>query len=305
MLKPYFELPRVVHILCAGSFVNRVGSIDKALDSCPYQQIDGYLLVGRSEGGWEALLNIVLALDQLDREALTRMLDRCADMQQEQTSDLELFVELLSEEASLAEDIAAERESRRAKLGYVEPRAAKAFLRGCSRAYAQDRDPITKRYFEGLAVELRTPVAPHALPGPLPSEGLASSAAGNADRDSSLQEMFTEVFSIWQDANPNLSATRLEEITYLVNVLLAGGSGEQGRTLELSEASHAVLATVAFGAALETSAQAALSTHMLREALEQTPADILFRRAAYTLVERGVCEPERPWLYDSLSSLWG
>src|SRR5690606_26877554 len=101
---------------------------DAALERALNEEIDGYLLVAREEQGWDAALSLVLALDRRDRSLLVRILDRCALLGSRYIDDLDALAELLSEAESLAEDVEAAREQRRAKLGYVEPRAATGFL---------------------------------------------------------------------------------------------------------------------------------------------------------------------------------
>ncbi len=294
----------VLWVIDAASIERRVrasselgDALDKALDSCPYEEIEGYLLVGKSEGGWEALLNTVLALDRLDRRSLTCLLDRCCDMQSEHLEDLGHFIDLLSDEESLSEDIEEEREARRAALGYVEPRAARAFLHGCAQTYATGRDPLTKRYFSNLGVAAPAKFERAALHAG--DDTLASRATRSHTQFStrSLQDCFAEVFAIWQQTCPPLASERLEELTYLTNVLIAGAERE-GRAFALDEASRAVLATVAHGASLECSNPAASRIESLRLALEQTPADVLFRRAAYDLCKTGRCHASRSWLND-------
>lgn len=277
-------------------------AFDKALDSCPYEQVDGYLLVAKSESGWEALLNLVLALDQLERDSLVRLLDRCADLQSEEVEDLERFTALLSRESALAEDVEAEREARRGQLGYVEPRAAKAFLRGCIQERAIERDPLTKRYFSRLAFNLPSVVRPGALPKG--DAELASTSEQtvetDAPREVQISEHFARVFGTLQLVDSALASMRLEEMTYLVNVLVAGADNH-GEQLGIAEASHAVLCTVAYGAQLEIDEHGLPFEQRLRGALENTSADVLFRRAAFTLVQSGLAPSDRPWLSDELS----
>lgn len=126
---------------------------DKRLSCALSEQIDGYLLVARNPDGWDAIFSLILALDRDHRALLERVLDRCASISSELVDDLAALSTVLSEGASLMEDVEAEREDRRAKAGFVEPRAARAFLtlaRTPSSSGGPIRDPIARGYFREI-----------------------------------------------------------------------------------------------------------------------------------------------------------
>src|SRR5690606_38417850 len=85
---------------------------------------------------------------------------------------------VLSEGESLAEDVEAAREERRSKQGYVEPRAARAFLSLALKPPTSEqrplgRDPLTRAYFRD--VERARPAAMSgsaAMPDPAPRAAL-------------------------------------------------------------------------------------------------------------------------------------
>ncbi|HNN92016.1 MAG TPA: DUF6178 family protein, partial [Pseudomonadota bacterium] len=125
---------------------------EKAIESSLSEEIDGYLLIARRPDGWDAVLALILALDERHRALLERLLDRCAYLCRGYVDDLAALEEVLSAEESLAEDVEAEREERRTTLGYVEPRAARSFLALCRQSLAgslltMPRDPVTAAYF--------------------------------------------------------------------------------------------------------------------------------------------------------------
>lgn len=126
--------------------------VDKSLESALTEDIDGYILVAKQHDGWDAVLALVLALDRSHRALLVRLLDRLARVGSRYLDGLEELSTVLSEGESLAEDVEAAREERRSKQGYVEARAARAFLSLARKPPVgeerpTDRDPLTRAYF--------------------------------------------------------------------------------------------------------------------------------------------------------------
>lgn len=297
---------------------------DGALERALNEEIDGYLLVARSEEGWDAVLALVLALDRSQRALLVRILDRCAALASEYVDDLDALADVLSTAESLAEDVEAAREARRSALGYVEPRAARAFL-GLAKTpiagelSAEPRDAITRAYFreleakgsratkgaratKGSRVVEAASARPRSLSGgtrtsdgldkvlallPAPDAEAAPASEDEAPRLSlALQELGAE--------SPSRLQERLGELAYLSNVVLAGVADEHGLRLRPADAAQAALATVALGAELlarerRSPAQSSgrATPGELREILEAHAADLLFRKACSTMVARG------------------
>lgn len=276
-----------------------VEAADKAIESCLSEEIDGYLLISREHDGWDSVLALILALDRDHRSLLIRVLDRCADMASPYIDDLDELAQLLSAAESLAEDVEAEREDRRGKQGFVEPRAAKNFLTLAKTELPKElskvsRDPVTRAYFRELepvvlgkvaptrempnaarlmsAIEEIAPRAPRLLPGDAKTEKEKPLVA--AVRALSLDK-------------PNIFRERMEELAYLTNVIVAGASKKDGR-FELAEAAEAVLATVALGAELVAQDKRGKKRYAtvdeLRDVLQDFPADVLFRKASSALV---------------------
>lgn len=280
---------------------------DKAIESCLSEEIDGYLLISRAHDGWDAALALILALDRDHRPLLVRILDRCADMSSGYIDDLEALVHVLSAADSLAEDVEADREERRGKQGYVEPRAARNFLKLARTPLTQtatsaERDPITRAYFRDVeptpfqktsAIEMAPQTkrllqaigsvvsAPlPALPGPSSNEGSSSKTLA-----------LVLAMRLLGERKPQVFQKRMEEFAYLVNVIVAGASKKNGR-FEPAEAGEAVLATVALGAELQAREMGGLKRRATPEELcgvmEKCAAEILFRKASSTLVEKKI-----------------
>ena len=254
-------------------------AVEKALESSLVQEIDGYLLVSREGKGWDAALAVILALDRDHRALLERLLDRAARQSARLLDDLEALAEVLSDAEALAEDVEAEREERRATLGFVEPRAAKSFLELARQPLASpERDAVTKGYFRALPPAPLVPQEPGHAAAPLP---LLGAGAGGSDRPepvlTALRELHAEAPAVFQQ--------RMEELTYLANVLVAGGTDQAGARLHAADAAQMALATVALGAALAANGEHTVPA--LRAALEREGADLLFRRASSALAAGG------------------
>ncbi|MDT8285056.1 MAG: hypothetical protein RQ767_05980, partial [Thermovirgaceae bacterium] len=86
------------------------------------------LLIARRHDGWDALITALVALDERHNDVLNRVLFRCWRAAHEQLDDAGGLYALLTAEDVLEVDAAAEREDRRAALGYVSPASARAFL---------------------------------------------------------------------------------------------------------------------------------------------------------------------------------
>jgi hypothetical protein len=282
---------------------------DKAIESSLSEELDGYLLISRRHDGWDAALALILALDKTHRPFLVRVLDRCADIAGAYIDDLDELSTVLSAQDSLSEDVEAEREDRRSRRGHVEPRAARSFLALARQPLPKDavhgeRDPITRAYFRSL--ENRTLPTDDAAAQPPPLAGLLSTtevgaapllheitAAAGAigHRDGAMP--LVEGMRLLNELDPSAFAERMEELVYLVNVLLAG-AGTEGRRLRPADAVEAVLSTVGLGAELEARRMAVADQRAILRAsppelgrvLRDCRADLLFREASRTLVSR-------------------
>jgi hypothetical protein len=266
---------------------------EKAFESCLSEELDQYQLIWRGGDGWDDVLSALLAFDR-DHHALCQdVLERCAQLSREYIEDNGGLYEVLSSEEMLESDLAAERESRRAERGYVAPSAAAAFLRLARQPLADsaalpERDALTRAYFREVA---RTPATP--APAPAPSAGRRGLAqlleASGITRDTATPPLLTSskpegevplLLSALQclaaDA-PASFAERSEELAYLSNVLVAGGSID-GRRLRPLEAVEHAIAAVSFGLWL-VAGEPSPSGRAAAQKLAQQPCDALFRLA--------------------------
>ncbi|MFO0611791.1 MAG: DUF6178 family protein [Polyangiaceae bacterium] len=250
---------------------------EKALESALTEEIDGYLLVARRHSGWDAALALIAALDRDHRALLARVLDRCSAMSSGYVDDLDALSEVLSDEESLAEDVESEREERRARAGFVEPRAAKAFLALAEQPIQGDllrapRDPLTRAYFRELAPSPKRPEP--ALSRDLPARLDRAAprrprARGSALAPSPVESLLAAMRAL-REEDPRRFDERMEELAYLANVLVAGAPGRDGSArLDPTEAAEEALLAVARGA-MRVGPSAL-------EALRLCHADVLFR----------------------------
>ncbi len=284
---------------------DEAGQVDKSLQSALTEDIDGYILVAKQHDGWDAVLDLVLALDRNHRALLTRLLDRLARVGSGYLDDLEGLSTVLSEGESLAEDAEAAREDRRSKQGYVEARSARAFLSlarepAGSEHRPSERDPLTRAYFRdversrpatmpGQAAQAAVRALPPAVLRELDEVGLGGgrlALSGSSARGTTI-DVFTEALRDLSRDEPGLFGERMEEFAYLANVLIAGHERD-GARLRPKEAADAVIATVCFGAVIEVRTRhpkrkVSLTPPDFAQVLRQRGVDLLFRVASSAL----------------------
>lgn len=248
--------------------------VDKRLESALTEELDGYVLVAKHGDGWDAVLTLILALDRDHRALLVRVLDRLATLASAYLDDLEELSGLLTEAESLAEDAEGAREERRSREGYVEARAARAFLKLARDPSKEEaRDPLTRAYFRDLerAPVAASPTSPWSRVLDEPGLVLGKSQS----RKSTAMSSFTAAL---RELPLAMFADRMDELAYLVNVLVAGHERD-GMRMRPKEAADAVMATVALGAFIEGGSK----KQPLLDVLRERGADVLFRTASHAL----------------------
>lgn len=198
--------------------------IEKALEGVTSHEVGPFMVIARRAEGWDALLTALVALDEVDHGACERLLERLTAMT-EGEGDL---YDVLTAEETLADDVAGARNDRRAEAGFIAPADARAFLRLAREHDATDAvDPITKAYFRELKPE-----------APVPRSRLLPKRKKRA-----LPAKPTALALEIGELPPALMATRLEELAYLVNVLIAGDK----QHWRPAEAAEAVVSVVTHG----------------------------------------------------------
>jgi len=271
---------------------------EKAFESRLSEEIDEYQLIWRGGEGWDSVLAALLALDRDYHSVAVDILERCARLTSEYIADNGGLYEVLSAEETLEEDLADERETRRAERGYVTPSAAAAFLRLASGPAASDtpfteHDPLTRAYFRQLS---RAPEAPASAPEDqsthpprdlvrlLASSGIIVDDAprallgpGDGKGDASEPLVVAALRKLAQ-TDSKVFAERSEELAYLANVLLAAGQVDGRRPRPLLAVQRA-LEGVSVGLA-KACGQAAPSPDEAAAALLDHPCDGLWRLAS-------------------------
>ncbi len=271
---------------------------EKAFASCLSEELEGFQLIWRGGDGWDSVLAAILAFDRDHHTACVELLERCAHLSREHIDDEGGLYAVLSADEVLESDLAAERETRRAERGFVAPSTATAFLRGArGKAAPQvpftEHDPTTRAYFRELA---RSPAAT-AEKAPLPRRELSAllRAAGvipealppllggqahggrHAQAQGQAEPLVITALRELGARAPELFSQRSEELAYLSNVLLSGGSPD-GRRLRPLEAVEQALGIVSQGLELACAAEKR-ATSEAAAVLERYPADGLFRLA--------------------------
>jgi len=222
------RLVRVLDVAVLTAWATEPGEaelLDTIVETQPCQELDEYLMVSRTEWGWDAVLTTLLALDERHPELLRVVLSRCAAATHDEVRSAEALHATLRGEELLLEDARAEREGRRAERGYVSPADARAFLALARTApdSAED-DPITRAYFRELKrVAAASPAA--ALPQPPPVRQLLAEAGVEAEVPETAPaagSLFRQTLAELHEHDPRSHQRLMEQLAYLANVLVAG-----------------------------------------------------------------------------------
>ncbi len=279
--------------------------LEKALESCLYEEWEEFRLIARDANAWDDVLHALLALDREHHARLRQILERCAAMSSEWVDDNGGLYEVLSSDEMLESDVRAERDDRRGKKGYVSAADARAFLELARRGEGElgQRDAVTRAYFRelervtkplpkgtrqrgnakanvaGLLKLVERARASESAPAE-PRAPRTRTAIASAAAPTQLQRALAEL----RDAAPERYAERLEELGYLANVLISAPQSGP-RQLRPVEALEAAMTITSLGLerAAKPAALADRSAASLAALLERTPADQLFRAAFHAL----------------------
>jgi len=217
--------------------------LDTIVETQPCQELDEYLMLSRTEWGWDAVLTTLLALDERHPELLRAVLSRCAAATHDEVGSAEMLHVVLRGEEVLLEDARAERDERRAERGYVSPADARAFL-ALARTVPASRedDPITRAYFRELKrVDAAHPAAARtAAPQSLPVRQLLAEAGVEvevAEMAPAAGGLFRQTLAELHEHDPRAHQRVMEELAYLANVLVAGdtSAAHSWRPVEAAE----------------------------------------------------------------------
>ncbi|HZI80458.1 MAG TPA: DUF6178 family protein [Vicinamibacterales bacterium] len=231
----------------------------------PNAEIGGYLVVPKGGDAWDALVEVLSALDANHQACFHRVMQGCRRLSNS-APEIDGLHALLGADAQTMFDLAASRDERREQSGYLSAPQARAFLT-MSRQLRRDGDPppgvhaIARAYFREIATP--APAAPQPAPGqasveagaaavvellvdagvlPRPPRALLEAADAGSSRLSHIRAQLTGAAA----RGPESFATRNGELAFLANAVVAGGS-VQGRAFTPEEASEAVLSTCNLG----------------------------------------------------------
>jgi len=220
--------------------------------------IAGYCVVARREDAWDAITEVLIALESAHAKQFHRLMADCR-AQSNSTPEESGMDDLLEDREQAMFDLAVEREQRRDEQGYVTPAQAHAFLEMARRPAASGAtlpNPIARVHshvVESPAAEAQAPDASSAhaalvevliesdiLPSPL--RALLAGSPGTARRLSRIQMAMHDLF----ERDPDLYMMRNQELGYLANTLVSGCS-VQARAFTPQEAADAAVAVCNLG----------------------------------------------------------
>lgn len=273
--------------------------IEKALESSLSSEIDKYAIISKNYYSWDAVLNILLALDSDHHEFLIRFLERCAYFSSEKIEDAGGLYEVLTAEEQIESDVAYEREKRREQIGYVSPLTAKSFLK-LARGPVTTPDFITPAYFR----DYKGPTLEKKMTSPTPLDLLLIEAKILSSPQNTPQlehqnwhEMRTLLKKL-QDKDETLFLRRMEELSYLANILISGCSF-QGRAFRPSEATEAVLNSCYLG--LEQMRASSSQSTFIQILVERSGVEIF--RVGWNFLFHKVCLPSAQLLLTQIENL--
>jgi hypothetical protein len=214
-------------------------------------EIGGYLIRARTTAAWDAIVGLLVALNEEQPRAFHALMQGCRELSNSAPEEGGLDDLLLAPDQAM-HDVALEREDRRTDQGYLSAGDARAFLqmaRQPARGGAAAKNPIAAAYFRDLAVaqpvgdtreegspDPSDPSAPSDLSAALDAvaevmaeagivpeqrpRALLGPAASEAARITPLEPLMECVFA----SNPAAYHERNQELTFLANALMAGCS---------------------------------------------------------------------------------
>jgi len=255
--------------LCAGD--------DRIWDSSPNYSFGSYRVIAKNEARWNAVFSLLVELNELDFDRLTRLLDRCRWICQKYIEDDGGLFHVLSAGEMLEEDVSAERQERKEDRGFVTPTSAAVFLLQ-SRSTplkeiiaAKTMDHGSRAYLRSAEAQAEAAVGSQTNVNSPPKGPSASTDLKVRQFVRTLQDAevlpasdlkllsydgagswehhlpLAKAMRFFNQSDPDLYSQRLTELSYLSNVLIAG-CGFKDRTFQPQEAAEAAFSTCNLGA---------------------------------------------------------
>ena len=117
-----------------------------------HMEIGGYLVVARQPDVWNAIVDVLLALQEDEGAAFHRLMGECRRLTNA-GFELDGLDDLLPDHEQTRFDLASSREQRRDRLGFVTPDEARAFLETARRLRLDAEPPPNHQVFFRLKAE--------------------------------------------------------------------------------------------------------------------------------------------------------
>jgi hypothetical protein len=289
-------------------------------------EVGGYLVIARRTESWDAIVAVLLALDEAHSGRFHRVMRGCRRLSNSRPEE-DGFHDLFGDSEQARFDLALAREGRREGQGYVTPAQARAFLQE-SRTVDQplhtsrSRHPIFAAYLEatGRDGDRRGHLQVALESTPIPESADPSTSNESASAVAAVLEMLVDAGAISEPPRALLTgsheepssahlqaqmhfvrdhdeaayALRTEELAFLANVLMVGCS-VQARSLSPREASEGAAAVCNLG--LENS-RTSLSDGFL---VDHDLVSIF--QVGWSVLHRDVCMHAAERLLDALATL--
>jgi hypothetical protein len=237
-------------------------------------EVGGYRLEARRDDAWDAIVEVLLALDAGHRDRFDQIIRGCRTLSNSTPEESGMH-DLLDDPEQVIFDLAVDRERRRERAGYATPTQARAFLDAARLLRLETGTvppvhPVAAAYFRALgeAEDETTPHPPEGEAASAPAEetraaeqGVAAVIevlresgvlgadvralpAGAAEEPARLSRIRAALQRVADDEH--LALARQSELGYLANVMMAGSS-LQARSFMPQEASDAALAVCNLG----------------------------------------------------------
>jgi hypothetical protein len=297
---------------------DELDQLERALENSVCDEWEEFRVIARDSSAWDDVWTALIALDRDHHDRLRAILEQCCAMTTEFINGQGTLYDVLTSDEMLENDVAADREDRRAAEGFVSPADARSFLELARRREAlEERDPIARAYFRDVAparapaldieraepssrgsalaparadvnrlvqlleeAEVVTPVDQQPLAALTAGAAGAKRGAGKSKDKSGAKTkrtapLFEAAMGALRESDAQCFSERVEELGFLVNVLIAG-SERDGRRPRPMEAVETVLKTCEAGLRAQFNTKT-LKPEQALDVLKRISADRLFR----------------------------
>jgi Family of unknown function (DUF6178) len=294
---------------------DELDQLERALESAVSDEWEEFRVIARDSSAWDDVWAALIALDRDHHDRLRALLEQCCAMTTEFINGQGTLYDVLTSDEMLENDVAAAREDRRAAEGFVSPADARSFLELARRREGlEERDPIARAYFRDVApaqarqvnqpevgsrgsgltparadvnrlvqlleeAEVVTPANQQPLAaltaGPERTRGGAGKSKSKGGKTKRTAPLFEAAMASLRESDPQRFSERVEELGFLVNVLISG-SEREGRRPRPMEAVETVLKTCEAGLRSQCKTKTVKPEQAL-DVLTRISADRLFR----------------------------